>query len=53
MVNETKQIKVNLPLDVKRWVAMEAAKNLRSQGAEIVLALKEKMARQEKEKGDA
>ena len=30
----------------KRWLADEAAKNMRSQTSEIVLALKEKMGRQ-------
>lgn len=39
----TKQFKLNLPADVKRWVQTRAAANMRSQSAEIVFALKEKM----------
>lgn len=49
-MKETKQLKVLLPIDVKRWLAIEAATNMRSQGAEVVLALKEKMGRQQNEK---
>lgn len=37
------QFKLNLPDDVKRWVAGSAARNMRSQSAEIVFALREKM----------
>jgi hypothetical protein len=33
-------------MEVKEWLAEEASKNMRSQTAEIVLALKEKMIRQ-------
>ena len=40
----SKQYKLNLPADVKAWVAAMAAKNLRSQSAEIIFALREKMA---------
>lgn len=40
------QFKVNIPMEVKEWLAEEASKNMRSQTAEIVLALKEKMIRQ-------
>ncbi|SIR06468.1 hypothetical protein SAMN05880590_11186 [Rhizobium sp. RU35A] len=48
------QFKLNIPADVKRWLASEAEKNLRSQTAEILLALKEKMSRQaEMQKADA
>lgn len=44
-LEQKKQYKLNLPADVKRWVAEQAAKNLRSQSSEIILALKEKMER--------
>ena len=48
------QFKVNMPDDVKRWIADQASANMRSQTAEIILALKEKMARQaETRKADA
>lgn len=40
------QVKINLPVDIKTWLEGEAAKNMRSQSAEIVFALKEKMDRQ-------
>lgn len=40
------QFKVNIPEEVKQWLAAEAAKNLRSQTAEVILALKEKMRSQ-------
>lgn len=42
-VQQSRQFKMNLPPDVSRWVAAEAAKNLRSQSAEIVFALRQKM----------
>lgn len=38
------QFKLKLPPDVKQWVAVEAAKNMRSQAAEIILAVRAKMA---------
>ena len=41
------QFKLILPPDVKRWVEEQAAKNVRSQGAQIVASLREKMATQE------
>ncbi|TDX77744.1 Arc-like DNA binding dprotein [Neorhizobium sp. R1-B] len=44
------QFKLNMPQDVKQWLADEAERNLRSQTAEIVLALKEKMHRQSQTK---
>lgn len=47
-----RQFKINIPPDVKDWLAEQAHKNLRSQTAEIVLALREKMKR-ENEKADA
>ena len=48
---ELTQMKINLPAEIKTWLAAEAAKNLRSQSAEIVFALKEKMERQTKQEG--
>lgn len=49
-----KQFKLNIPNDVKEWLADQAHRNMRSQTAEIVLALKEKMGRQaETKKADA
>ncbi len=54
MSTTQRQLKVNMPEDVKRWLAAEADRNMRSQTAEIVLALKEKMARSGQfKKGDA
>jgi len=48
------QFKLNIPNDVKAWLAEQAERNMRSQTAEIVLALKEKMRRQaETKKADA
>lgn len=38
-----KQFKLNLPSDVKTWIEAQAAKNLRSQGAEIVACLRAHM----------
>jgi hypothetical protein len=50
MTEEAKQFKLSIPLEIKRWLAVEAARNLRSQSAEIVIALREKMERSENEK---
>jgi hypothetical protein len=48
------QFKINLPEDVKRWIAQEAEKNMRSQSAEIIFTLKEKMRREmDAQKADA
>lgn len=44
---ETKQYKMNMPADVKQWLVNQATKNLRSQSAEIILALREKMEREQ------
>ena len=38
------QFKVNLPLDVKTWLEVEAKKNIRSQGAQIVACLRAAMS---------
>lgn len=43
LIRTIKQFKINLPEDVKRWVAERAAGNLRSQSAEIIFALRQKM----------
>lgn len=47
-----KQFKLNIPEEVKAWLSQEAERNMRSQTAEIVLALKEKMGRQQNRKGE-
>ncbi|OLP44856.1 Arc domain-containing protein [Rhizobium oryziradicis] len=48
-----KQLKINLPEDVKSWLEQLARKNLRSQSSEIVIALREKMkSTPETEKAD-
>ena len=44
---------LRMPSDINKWIEAEAARNLRSKNAEIVMALKEKMERQKKEKGEA
>ena len=46
MKQESRQFKINIPYYVKQWLAYQATKNLRSQTAEIILALKEKMGRE-------
>lgn len=38
-------LKIVMPQSVKVWVAIQAAKNMRSQTSEIVLAIREKMER--------
>lgn len=45
MTSQT-QFKLNIPRDLKDWLAIEAERNMRSQTAEIILALKEKKLRQ-------
>ncbi|SDK62435.1 Arc domain-containing protein [Paracoccus chinensis] len=40
------QFKLILPPDVKAWIEAQAAKNLRSQSAEIVVCLRERMDRE-------
>ena len=42
------QMKIRLPADMKIWLAEQAARNLRSQTAEIILAIRERMERQTK-----
>lgn len=36
-------LKINIPTEIKNWLSAEAKRNLRSQSAEIVLALRDKM----------
>lgn len=43
-IRQIKQFKINLPEDVKRWVSRRAEENLRSQTAEIIFIIREKMA---------
>lgn len=50
MTQESKQFKLTIPFELKRWLAVEAAKNMRSQSAEVLIALREKMERSENEK---
>lgn len=38
------QMRIRLPVEVKDWLEREAAKNLRTQNSEIVMAIREKMA---------
>jgi hypothetical protein len=38
-----KQFKLTIPAEIKDWLAERAARNLRSQSAEIILALRDKM----------
>lgn len=40
---QSQQFKLNIPVDLKRWVAAEAAKSMRSQSAQIIFLLREKM----------
>lgn len=40
------QFKLNLPAEVKAWLEVQAARNVRSQGAEIVACLRERMDRE-------
>lgn len=42
-----KQFKLIIPTEIKEWLADQAERNLRSQSAEIILALRERMEREE------
>lgn len=42
-MQKTVQFKLNLPADMKAWLEAEAKKNLRSQGAEVVSCLRDRM----------
>lgn len=46
MREPTTQLKLNIPLNVKAWLEEQADRNMRSQNAEVVLALKERMKSQ-------
>jgi hypothetical protein len=37
------QLRIRIPPDVKSWLEQEAARNLRSMSAEIVIILRDKM----------
>lgn len=50
MTESKKQFKIAIPLEIKRWLAIQAAANMRSQSAEILVAIKEKMERTQNEK---
>lgn len=50
MAVERQQFKLAIPVDIKDWLENESAKNMRSQSAEILLAIREKMTRQKDEK---
>lgn len=45
MKQDDAQMRIRLPDDVKDWLKKEARKNLRTQNAELVMALMEKMDR--------
>lgn len=48
------QFKLNIPVEIDRWIEEQAVRNMRSKGAEILIALKEKQVRQsETQKADA
>lgn len=38
------ELRIRLPHDVKRWLEKQAKKNLRTQNAEIILAMRARMA---------
>lgn len=44
MTRQDAQMRIRVPEDVKDWLKRESAQNLRTQSAEIVFALREKMA---------
>ncbi|MFC3057871.1 Arc family DNA-binding protein [Paenirhodobacter populi] len=45
-MNNAVQFKLVIPADVKEWLAMQAVKNIRSQGGEIVAILRQHMAQE-------
>ena len=47
-----KQFKLTIPTEIKEWLADQAERNLRSQSAEIILALREKMEREAGGRGE-
>lgn len=46
MSKDRMQFKIAIPTEMKRWLAIEAARNMRSQSAEILVAIRERMERQ-------
>lgn len=42
------QMKIRLPANIKGWLAEQAARNMRSQTAEIILSIRERMERETK-----
>ncbi len=38
------QMRIRVPVDVKEWLEKEAARNMRTQNAELVMAVRAKMA---------
>lgn len=38
-------LRIRVPVDVKRWLEAQAAKNLRSMNAEVVVSLRDRMER--------
>lgn len=45
-MSDVTQFKLNIPREVKEWLAEEAARNMRSQAAEIVMTLQNRMKTQ-------
>ena len=45
-MSDVAQFKLNIPREVKDWLAEEAARNMRSQAAEIVITLQTRMRSQ-------
>lgn len=50
MQEDRKQFKITMPLEMKQWLAVEAARNMRSQSSEVLVAIREKMERTKNEK---
>ena len=44
---ETKQLQLRLPIELKDWIAAQAAANACSQNSEIIRAIRERMERSE------
>lgn len=40
------QMRIRVPVDVKAWIEAEAEKNLRTQNAEIVIAIRQQMQKE-------
>jgi hypothetical protein len=47
---ETTTVLIRLPLDVKRWVEMEAARTLASQNSEILRCIRARMDQEQSKK---